>query len=95
MMTSQFYSFDDEAKEFLYSIMSFYPGTTTEKIKRTLEFLDDLIFKTESDLENPFSNSSREYYKLAKYSKKILIPEILTALKMVNDSDPINIHDWN
>ena len=95
MMTNQFYSFDDEAKEFLYSIMSFYPSTTTEKIKRTLEFLDDLIFKTESDLENPFSNSSREYYKLAKYSKKILIPEILTTLKMVNDSDPITIHDWN
>jgi hypothetical protein len=95
MKMNQYYLFDDEAKEFLYSIMSFYPGTTTEKIKRTVEFLDDLIFKTESDLENPFSNDSRNYYKLAKYSRKILIPEILLALETVTDSDPFNIHDWN
>lgn len=92
---NQYYLFDDEAKAFLHSIMAFYPGTTDEKIKRTVEFLDELIFKTESDLINPFSNKSREYYKLAKYSRKILIPEILLALEVVKDSNPIDIHDWN
>jgi hypothetical protein len=94
-MTSRFYSFDEDAREFLFSIMSHYQGTTEERIKRAAEFIDDLIFKTENDLKNPFSNDSRKYYKLARYSKRVLIPEILTALKILNDSDPFNIHEWN
>jgi len=98
MTTNQYYSFDEfskSAKEFLFSIMAYYNGSTEERIERTIEFLDDLIFKTQLGLDNPFSNEDRTYYKLAKYSRKILIPELLDGISKLENSDPFDIHEWN
>ena len=97
-MKNQYYSFEEfneSAREFLFSIMSYYNGSTEEKIKRASEFLDDLIFKTQNGLDNPFDNTDRTYYKLAKYSRKILIPELLETMESVDESDPFDIHEWN
>jgi len=94
----QYYSSDDfnkSAREFLFSIISHYSGTTEERIERAIEFLDDLIFKTESGLDNPFNNEDRTYYKLAKYSRGILIPQMLEGLTILKNSDPFGIHEWN
>lgn len=94
-MTNRSYSFDSDAREFLFSIMEHYHGSTEERVLRAEEFIDDLIFKTENDLKNLFSNESRKYYKLARYSKRVLIPELLRAIELLNESDPFNIHEWN
>ena len=84
-----------EAREFLFSIMSYYNGSTEEKITRASEFIDDLLFKTEHQLGNPFSNEARIYYTLANYSKIILIPEMINAINTIENSNPIDIHRWN
>jgi len=94
-MKNQYYSFEESAREFLFSIMSYYSGSTREKIERAKEFLDDLIFKTQNGLDNPFDNTDRTYYRLANYSRETLIPELLENMELLDDSDPFDIHKWN
>jgi len=86
---------NDEAQAFLISIMDHYHGTIQYKIYRTKEFLDDLIFHTKYDLENPFSNNSRKYYDLAVFTRSILIPQLLEALEKHDNSEPFDVHGWN
>ena len=75
--------------------MNHYRGTPEQKIKRSVEFLDDLLFFTENDLGNMFSIESRNVYKVAYYSRNILIPRIISDLNEVENSDPFEINDWN
>ena len=90
-----FESFEDQAHSFLLGVMNHYRGTPEQKIKRSVEFLDDLLFFTENDLGNPFSPESRNVYRVAYYSRNILIPKILEDLKTQQDSNPFPINDWN
>ena len=88
-------SFEDQAHMFLLGVMNHYHGTPEQKIKRSVEFLDDLLFFTENDLENMFSTESRNVYRVAYYSRNILIPKIIEDLKNQEDSNPFPINDWN
>ena len=90
-----FSSFEDQAHMFLLGVMDHYRGTPEQKIKRSVEFLDDLLFFTENDLGNPFSPESRNVYRVAYYSRNILIPRIISDLNEVENSDPFEINDWN
>ena len=90
-----FDSFEDQAQSFLLGVMNHYRGTPQQKIERTVEFLDDLLFFTENDLGNMFSIESRNVYKVAYYSRNILIPQIIEDLKNQEDSNPFPITDWN
>ena len=90
-----FDSFEDQAQSFLLGVMNHYRGTPQQKIERTVEFLDDLLFFTENDLGNPFSVESRNVYRVAYYSRNILIPQIIEDLKNQEDSNPFPITDWN
>ena len=90
-----FESFEDQAHSFLLGVMNHYRGTPQQKIERTVEFLDDLLFFTENDLGNMFSIESRNVYKVAYYSRNILIPRIISDLNEVENSDPFEINDWN
>ena len=89
------YEIKDQAEHFLLNVMNHYRGSPEQRIERTTEFLDDLLFFTENDLENPFSSESRNVYKVAYYSRHILIPKIITELNDVDDSNPFPISDWN
>ena len=84
----------DQAEQFLLNVMNHYRGSPEQKVERTTEFLDDLLFFTENDLGNPFSSESRNVYKIAYYSRHILIPKIISDLNDVDDS-PFPISDWN
>ncbi|MCH2473938.1 MAG: hypothetical protein MK217_06720 [Gammaproteobacteria bacterium] len=94
-MDGTFSTFEDQAHMFLLGVMNHYRGTPEQKIKRSVEFLDDLLFFTENDLGNPFSPESRNVYRVAYYSRNILIPKILEDLKTQQDSNPFPINDWN
>ena len=87
----------NQAENFLFNVMNFYHGTPEQRIERTVEFLDDLLFFTENDLENPFSIESRNVYKVAYYSRNILIPKILQDMHNTENSNPfpVQITDWN
>ena len=85
----------NQAEQFLLNVMNYYNGSHEQKLERTTEFLDDLLFFTENDLENPFSIESRNVYKVAYYSRHILIPKIISELNDVDNSDPFPINDWN
>ena len=84
----------NQAEHFLLNVMNHYRGSPEQKIERSVEFLDDLLFFTENDLGNPFSIESRNVYKVAYYSRHILIPKIISDLNDVDDS-PFPISDWN
>ena len=84
----------NQAEQFLLNVMNHYRGSPEQRIERTTEFLDDLLFFTENDLGNPFSSESRNVYKIAYYSRHILIPKIISDLNDVDDS-PFPISDWN
>ena len=84
----------NQAEQFLLNVMNHYRGSPEHRIERTTEFLDDLLFFTENDLENPFNSESRNVYKVAYYSRHILIPKIISDLNDVDDS-PFPISDWN
>jgi len=88
------YEIKDQAEHFLLNVMNHYRGSPEHRIERTTEFLDDLLFFTENDLENPFNSESRNVYKVAYYSRHILIPKIISDLNDVDDS-PFPISDWN
>ena len=88
------YEIKDQAEQFLLNVMNHYRGSPEQRIERTTEFLDDLLFFTENDLENPFNSESRNVYKVAYYSRHILIPKIISDLNDVDDS-PFPISDWN
>ena len=88
------YEIKDQAEHFLLNVMNHYRGSPEQRIERTTEFLDDLLFFTENDLENPFNSESRNVYKVAYYSRHILIPKIISDLNDVDDS-PFPISDWN
>ena len=88
------YEIKDQAEHFLLNVMNHYRGSPEHRIERTTEFLDDLLFFTENDLGNPFSSESRNVYKIAYYSRHILIPKIISDLNDVDDS-PFPISDWN
>ena len=88
------YEVKDQAEQFLLNVMNHYRGSPEQKVERTTEFLDDLLFFTENDLGNPFSSESRNVYKIAYYSRHILIPKIISDLNDVDDS-PFPISDWN
>ena len=88
------YEIKDQAEQFLLNVMNHYRGSPEQRIERTTEFLDDLLFFTENDLGNPFSSESRNVYKIAYYSRHILIPKIISDLNDVDDS-PFPISDWN
>ena len=88
------YEIKDQAEHFLLNVMNHYRGSPEHRIERTTEFLDDLLFFTENDLENPFNSESRNVYKIAYYSRHILIPKIISDLNDVDDS-PFPISDWN
>ena len=85
----------NQAEQFLLNVMNHYRGSPEQRIERTTEFLDDLLFFTENDLENPFNSESRNVYKVAYYSRHILIPKIISDLNDVDNSDPFPINDWN
>ena len=91
------YEVKSQAEHFLLNVMNHYRGSPEQKIERTVEFLDDLLFFTENDLENPFSVESRNVYKIAYYSRNILIPKIIDDLNQVDNTNPfpINDNDWN
>ena len=95
MNTHGIYEVKNQAENFLLNVMNHYRGSPEQKIERSVEFLDDLLFFTENDLENPFSIESRNVYKVAYYSRHILIPKIITELNEVDDSNPFPINDWN
>lgn len=84
-----------EAESFFKSIMDHYNGTMEHRIDRATEFLDELIFNLKYDLINPFSNDSRKYYGLAVFTRHIIIPQVIQALKVEEDSNPFDIHNWN
>ena len=88
------YEIKDQAEHFLLNVKNHYRGSPEHRIERTTEFLDDLLFFTENDLENPFNSESRNVYKVAYYSRHILIPKIISDLNDVDDS-PFPISDWN
>ena len=88
------YEVKNQAEQFLLNVMNHYRGSPEQRIERTTEFLDDLLFFTENDLENPFNSESRNVYKIAYYSRHILIPKIISDLNDVDDS-PFPISDWN
>ena len=94
-MHGSFNNFEDQAHTFLLGVMNYYRGTPEQKITRATEFLDDLLFFTENDLENPFSSESRNVYKVAYYSRNILIPKIINDLQEAEDSNPFPINDCN
>ena len=83
----------NQAEQFLLNVMNHYRGSPEQRIERTTEFLDDLLFFTENDLENPFNSESRNVYKIAYYSRHILIPKIISDLNV--DDSPFPISDWN
>ena len=89
------YEIKDQAEHFLLNVMNHYRGSPEQKIERSVEFLDDLLFFTENDLGNPFSVQSRNVYKVAYYSRHILIPKIIDGLNDADDSNPFPISDWN
>tara|TARA_R110002020_G_scaffold444893_1_gene656571 strand:+ start:345 stop:647 length:303 start_codon:yes stop_codon:yes gene_type:complete len=89
------YEIKDQAENFLLNVMNHYRGSPEQKIERSVEFLDDLLFFTENDLGNPFSVQSRNVYKVAYYSRHILIPKIIDGLNDADDSNPFPISDWN
>ena len=89
------YEIKDQAENFLLNVMNHYRGSPEQKIERSVEFLDDLLFFTENDLGNPFSVESRNVYKVAYYSRHILIPKIISDLNDADDSNPFPINDWN
>jgi hypothetical protein len=95
MNTHGIYEIKDQAEHFLLNVMNYYNGSPEQKIERTTEFLDDLLFFTENDLENMFSSESRNVYKVAYYSRNILIPKIIEDLQNQEDSNPFPINDWN
>ena len=94
-MRGSFNSFEDQAHMFLLGVMNYYRGTPEQKIERSVEFLDDLLFFTENDLGNMFSMESRNVYRVAYYSRNILIPKIIEDLQNQEDSNPFPINDWN
>jgi len=94
MNTHGIYEIKNQAEQFLLNVMNHYNGSPEQRIERSVEFLDDLLFFTEHDLENPFSSESRNVYKVAYYSRHILIPKIISDLNDVDDS-PFPISDWN
>ena len=95
MNTHGIYEIKNQAEQFLLNVMNYYNGSPEQKIERSVEFLDDLLFFTENDLGNPFSVESRNVYKVAYYSRHILIPKIISELNDVDNSDPFPINDWN
>ena len=95
MNTHGIYEIKNQAEQFLLNVMNYYNGSPEQKIERSVEFLDDLLFFTENDLGNPFSVESRNVYKVAYYSRHILIPKIISDLNDVDDSNPFPINDWN
>ena len=95
MNTHGIYEIKNQAEQFLLNVMNYYNGSPEQKIERTVEFLDDLLFFTENDLENPFSIESRNVYKVAYYSRNILIPKIIDDLNQVDNTNPFPINDWN
>ena len=95
MNTHGIYEIKNQAEQFLLNVMNYYNGSPEQKIERTVEFLDDLLFFTENDLENQFSIESRNVYKVAYYSRNILIPKIIDDLNQVDNTNPFPINDWN
>ena len=95
MNTHGIYEIKNQAEHFLLNVMNHYRGSPEQKIERTVEFLDDLLFFTENDLENPFSIESRNVYKVAYYSRNVLIPKIIDDLNQVDNTNPFPINDWN
>ena len=91
------YEVKNQAEQFLLNVMNHYRGSPEQKVERTTEFLDDLLFFTEHDLAgNIFaSTESRKVYNVAYYSRHILIPKIIDDLNDVDDSDPFPIDEWN
>ena len=95
MNTHGIYEVKNQAENFLLNVMNHYRGSPEQKIERSVEFLDDLLFFTENDLGNPFSVESRNVYKVAYYSRHILIPKIVNDLQEAEDSNPFPINDCN
>jgi len=95
MNTHGIYEIKNQAEQFLLNVMNYYNGSPEQKIERSVEFLDDLLFFTENDLGNMFSIESRNVYKVAYYSRNILIPKIIEDLQNQEDSNPFPINDWN
>ena len=87
----------NQAEQFLLGVMNHYRGSPEQKIERTTEFLDDLLFFTEHDLAgNIFASiESRNVYNMAYYSRHILIPKIVKDLNEEDNSDPFPIDEWN
>ena len=87
----------DQAEQFLLNVMNHYRGSPEEKVERSTEFLDELLFFTQHDLAgNIFAPiESRNVYNMAYYSRHILIPKIIDDLNDVDDSDPFPIDEWN
>jgi hypothetical protein len=87
----------NQAEHFLLNVMNHYHGSPKQKIERTTEFLDELLFFTQHDLAgNIFASiKSRNTYNMAYYSRHILIPEILKDLNEKDNSDPFPIDEWN
>ena len=82
----------DQAEQFLLNVMNHYRGSPEQKVERTTEFLDELLFFTQHDLAgNIFAPiESRNIYNMAYYSRHILIPKIITEL---NDDNTIQVID--
>ena len=95
MNTHGIYEIKNQAEQFLLNVMNYYNGSPEQKIERSVEFLDDLLFFTENDLGNMFSIESRNVYKIAYYSRNVLIPKIIEDLQDQEDSNPFPINDWN
>jgi len=95
MNTHGIYEIKNQAEQFLLNVMNYYNGSPEQKIERSVEFLDDLLFFTENDLGNMFSIESRNVYKVAYYSRNVLIPKIIEDLQDQEDSNPFPINDWN
>ena len=95
MSTHGIYEIKNQAEQFLLNVMNYYNGSPEQKIERSVEFLDDLLFFTENDLGNMFSIESRNVYKVAYYSRNVLIPKIIEDLQDQEDSNPFPINDWN
>lgn len=84
----------DRARNFLIGILAHYPGSAEEKLEKSKKFIDEILFQSQYDL-NPFSNSMRETFDIAYYSRYVLVPEMIEKIKQYKNSEPFSIHDWN